>query len=285
MKVEWLTSGRVKIERAKENIDDLKARVTAFHKSRPYYVEAEKDSQTGDTVQRIRIAKVPSPILGAIAGDAIHNLRSSLDVLMVCVMSDGRQVDPESNRGGGFPIWETPGPYAEYIRGGKEGSRAKARMDCIKAIKPYKGGNDALWALHVASIVDKHKSLLPAWGTIRYINFDPYIGMRAQFPELSNIPTHRYTIRIDDQKYPAQDGAVFSRVRPGEPEMDMNPKIGLEVSFGEPRILKGKPMLNMLELFLGVVELIVKLFASAGLIDNGPAASSPPPIHGAPPGA
>ena len=70
---ERLTAVLAKIERANNHIRDLESRIEDFRKTVPYGVHCEKDSQTGESVYRLRICQ-PIPVaIPLIAGDAAHN--------------------------------------------------------------------------------------------------------------------------------------------------------------------------------------------------------------------
>src|SRR2546422_11654797 len=75
---------RAKIERAKKHVRDLEAAVSGLvfsNKAHPQVILTEDDPETGNVVYKIaQVPCVPDQI-AAIAGDAIHNLRSSLDLL------------------------------------------------------------------------------------------------------------------------------------------------------------------------------------------------------------
>lgn len=77
---DWVSSGGVKIERAKQHIADLEGQTKAFFQVAPYTLIGEYEPKSRDTVYRWRpvpAAREIPPIWGAIAGDVIHNLRSS----------------------------------------------------------------------------------------------------------------------------------------------------------------------------------------------------------------
>jgi hypothetical protein len=59
----------------------------------------------------------------------------------------------------GFPIVEDPTEYKALSAGKVKGMNQTA-IDKIEALKPYKGGNDALWKIHRLNITDKHQLLL-----------------------------------------------------------------------------------------------------------------------------
>src|ERR1017187_1456422 len=74
---------RIKIERAKEHIDNLKPEVDAFRFSltQPDVIGSKSNPQTGEsTFYVIDLPKAPAT-LSTLSGDALHNLRSSLDHL------------------------------------------------------------------------------------------------------------------------------------------------------------------------------------------------------------
>ena len=98
--MDWTTSSRVKIERAKEHIAQLEAAVEAFRETKPYTVIGEPEPETGKIVFRVKISADPPARIGAIVGDVIHNIRSALDVL-ICQMYEtatGRQAPPLISR-------------------------------------------------------------------------------------------------------------------------------------------------------------------------------------------
>jgi hypothetical protein len=141
---DWKTSGGVKVERAKEHIRNLEAELIAFAKRHPYDTIGKLDDDTREFVVRARdIRERPDPKWGAIAGDAIHNLRSSLDILWRHVTT-APGTKPDLTRGGGFPIYATRDAFENTHCKGKVESRLKAPVKVLKALKPYKGGNDLL---------------------------------------------------------------------------------------------------------------------------------------------
>ena len=85
---DWATSGRVKIERAKEHIGEFASAMTAFYKAHPHRLVGEIIEEDGLTRTRLIVREgAPIPLRwSAIASDATHNLRSSLDILWRQVM-------------------------------------------------------------------------------------------------------------------------------------------------------------------------------------------------------
>jgi hypothetical protein len=87
------TGVRIKVERAKHHFRDLQARYERFLEAKPYRAVRDDEPHTGDLVWRVEVSEQPPLFWSAIVGDCIHNLRSSLD-LLVCEMvrAEGKSV-------------------------------------------------------------------------------------------------------------------------------------------------------------------------------------------------
>jgi hypothetical protein len=73
----------LKLDRAKQHIDDLEAEIIAFHRTNPYVVITEDDPQTGRRTAKIGMKPAPIPsAVPLILGDAVHAIRTSLDYFM-----------------------------------------------------------------------------------------------------------------------------------------------------------------------------------------------------------
>ncbi|WP_142252632.1 hypothetical protein [Bradyrhizobium sp. UNPF46] len=95
-------------------------------------------------------------------GAYINSIRSSLDVLaMVLVKRHNLQIRESRVF---FPIVKSK---EEFERTGSDAQKfleglPKLERQLMEHLKPYQGGNDALWALHHLDIVRKHRRLLNA---------------------------------------------------------------------------------------------------------------------------
>jgi hypothetical protein len=255
----WATGGGIKVERAKEHIFNLEAEIASFVKRRPYSSVAHKDPQTGDIVYTLRIAEHPSPRWGAMAGDAIHNLRSALDILWRHVMG----VAGKPSRGdSGFPIHETANALIRMCEREAHG-RAKAPMDILKALKPYKGGTDLLWLLHTADISDKHHLLIPCYGSA---------GMPIVTPVKLGVMVWGATFPVRDGPEsicPVEDGTVLFRLPRKDihdEEVNVNKQVPIHIAFGEIDGLHGQPIIPTLYQFASCVDGVIDTFRVAGLV-------------------
>jgi hypothetical protein len=100
----------------------------------------------------------PPEDFGAVVGDVVHNLRAALD-LMACDLVRAGNGDPKNVY---FPFCDRPEDLDKVLKD-KNFNRAGAKaIALLKELKPYRGGNVALRAIHDLDIQDKHKSLIPA---------------------------------------------------------------------------------------------------------------------------
>jgi hypothetical protein len=134
---------KVKIERAKKCLRDLRSELTAFGNQKVYTADFRK--------HRV----LPFDAI-ATAGDVVHNLRSALDHLAHQLVRVGSGVEP--TRRVAFPISASAAAYKRDKVEKIEGMAPEA-IKAIDALKPYKGGDDALWQIHVLDNIDKHRNL------------------------------------------------------------------------------------------------------------------------------
>ncbi len=156
-----LDGALTKVERAKQHVGDLEAELRAFHGTNPYVVAAKRNPETHQLVYYVAsVQEVPRSI-SAIAGDVLQNLRSALDHLayqLVC-SGLGREPTEQEARAIAFPIARSAQELESLVPGKVKGASQSA-MDAIKAAKPCKGRNDALWLIHSLNNIDKHRLLI-----------------------------------------------------------------------------------------------------------------------------
>lgn len=148
---------RIKIERAKKHLGNLETDLVEFG-DRHFGVFAAKGDPNvpGGLTSEFEMPRAyPIDMLSG-AGDVIQNLRTALDHLANQLVWVGTGQEP--SRKIAFPIAESFDTYeADKVRKIK-GVRSDAAK-FIDDLKPYKGGNDALWRIHELNNIDKHRML------------------------------------------------------------------------------------------------------------------------------
>ena len=150
----------LKIKRANQHIADFKQRLRTS--SDRYGPSLKLDAETGEKFLYYGLDDryLPSD-LALIAGDAIHNLRSALDIAWVeIVRKNGKPISDQTK----FPI--APKQTENWL---------KSVLPCNAGVEPtspifdfivnrvkcYKGGDSDMLALHDLDIGDKHLLLIP----------------------------------------------------------------------------------------------------------------------------
>ncbi len=260
----------IKVERAKEHFRDLYARYQEFRQTNPYERVVYDEPDTGDLVYKAKVLADPPVEWSAIVGDTVHNLRSSLD-LLVCelVRAEGHEVKPNT----AFPVFKSASAFSNAFKPGPPGQikgAPKAAVDVIKAAEPYKGANNAFWRLHQLDITDKHKLLVPVGMAYQSVVFDlarafdnvPDLPPELAVPQELKMPVG---IRPADRQFPLEDGAELFRIAAqvrNDPmaQMHMNPQFVFEVAFGEGEVVEGEALIPTLHELIQFVEGFIELF-------------------------
>lgn len=154
-----IDEARVKLERARKHIREFEPEFIEFLESDPYRVQMERHRRQPYRYRaHLMIRNTPKEHWGLTIGDAIHNLRCSLDYL---VWQLSLQVTDRPSRDTEFPIFETR-PSGEAFRKRVKHLPTKAR-EIIRSMQPYHGGDKArlhkLYVIHALDNADKHRRL------------------------------------------------------------------------------------------------------------------------------
>ncbi len=153
------SGARLKIERANQHISELVTVLAFFSKEDFCRLSVEEDSNTRQHVIQLEMTKSLPITIPLVMGDIVHNLRSSLDLMFWEVVTIAGQTPTQYTK---FPFRKTRDELVATLDGRKEQPLPAAIIGLIvDTIKPYPGGNDALYSLHQIDIMDKHKLLVP----------------------------------------------------------------------------------------------------------------------------
>jgi hypothetical protein len=250
---DWTTRSRVKIKRAKKHIEEFIIARADFIKTDPYAVIEEQDPETGDLLYRAVVRSDTPDDLGAIAGDAIHNLRTVLDGLIHhLVLASGWKPSDTLH----FPFFKTR-HECETTALGEIKRSSQAAVDKIKDLKPYPLGNTPLWLIHRLDNRDKHQGLTTAG-----------VALIQVFSRIRGIPTigaHSFTV-TPSFACPLKDGAILYRITAAMfAEMEVQTKFVFDVAFSEVEMAEGEPILPFLHHLTDVIQGIVDDFATITL--------------------
>jgi hypothetical protein len=244
-----------KTERADKHINELADLIIAFRKKDPYGVIGEDDPVTGERVGRFQ-ERFPTPRrnVSLIAGDAIHNLRSALDLLYCeLVVANAKSVADNDM----FPIRGDSQKFEASLPVIKAriGTAAAATLE---ELKPYHGGNDGFWRLHKLDIADKHRLLLTTVAALHeVIHTVPVASPKDALIQVSAMGVH---IAPDDIRA-VEDGDELFRLD-AEPQGEI--KYRFEISIHEPPIAECEPVMSLLDYFATGVRETIKRFEAAG---------------------
>ncbi|MEJ7656106.1 MAG: hypothetical protein WKF33_03635 [Thermoleophilaceae bacterium] len=246
---------RAKVERANEHISDLVSEIERFHHRNPYEVVREIEADTGDLLYSFRVRVALSPRLALIAGDAVHNLRSALDLLYRRLVEVNGKPPSESDA---FPIFKSR-TKAESGLGQVEGRIGRAAGRAVGGLKPYPGGNDGLWRLRELDVIDKHRLLLAIWASSRSVVFHHKMPVPWQDEPVILPPIAIGEVSRDC----LEEGSPLTRISPESLASDMHkdPEFRIEIALDEPPVVQCEPLIPTLNDLAGLVSEIVELFA------------------------
>ena|SRR5579862_2477275 len=160
MAINSIAGARLKFERAKKHIYDLGVQIAAFFKEKPCSFVFVRDLKAREAAVRFEQYKPIPDEFALLMGDAIHNLRSTLDY-SICDVCIDAGADPERVQ---FPFAKRAESLESVIKNRQVHLAGPIILQAIRDLKPYAGGNDDLFGLHMLDIADKHRLLIPTVG-------------------------------------------------------------------------------------------------------------------------
>jgi len=207
-----LSSSWEKFKRGREHVELVEECVDEWLGTNAYTISREVDPQSGYTVRRAQIKESPPPRISVLVGDAVQNLRSSLDHA-VYALAESRltTIPPEREELLMFPIVgnvnrsgqaaDGAKTFASITRGNRDylfGIVDPAR-EFIEREQPYHWGDtpDAfrfhwLWSLHDLNRIDKHRrmALTTAFLGLQFVTTPASVEPR--------VTCHRAEVQVKD---------------------------------------------------------------------------------------
>lgn len=144
------THSKYSIKRAKLRTQELIASIQTFEAKNPFAFVTELDGSGEFNVYKFKLIKAMPEELSGLAFEIANYLRSALDQCMFAIGGKGTY----------FPVASD----AAHLPKGIKGRCKNVHRDIIafiETVKPYKGGNDLIWALNELANSNKHAVLCP----------------------------------------------------------------------------------------------------------------------------
>jgi hypothetical protein len=145
------------VDWAKAQIPLFLQELDSWQKRHSYRVVEERDPKSGDRVVVALQEKAVPLTFNVWIGATLNSLRSSLDLLATALAT--RNKAQERNQY--FPIFSSLCQITDSAKGiERKKWLSQHEREAIKALKPYKGGDEILWPLHQLDILRKHERLI-----------------------------------------------------------------------------------------------------------------------------
>ncbi|MCB1376881.1 MAG: hypothetical protein KDK89_00710 [Alphaproteobacteria bacterium] len=154
MTVPDMTDALLKLDRARKHINDLEIKISSFLNTDFYRLSIEPDEGNTSALVKLETFHDVDKEINLILGDAVSNLRSSLDYAFIAVCKATTGIIDQ----GGFPFANTENDLTGRINKTVPEAFKKCFFDHVKT---YKGGaGHDLWLLNELRNTDKHRLLL-----------------------------------------------------------------------------------------------------------------------------
>jgi hypothetical protein len=245
---------RLKVIRAKKHIDEFKSKADSFLARNPYQIIVEENvgnhhiKWPRSLVFHVR-EEIPEEF-SAIIGDAVHNLRSALDLLLCAlVRANGR-----SDTGVQFPVARDAESLDEVIEKGGVARGGEIALKFVRGLNPYRGdgGNWAISAIHDLDILDKHRLIIAVGGASDLER--GIVGLRWERSMTLTMPGYRWT--------GLEDGSKLLDIR-AEPGVEVGDEVHatFSIAFGHRQPAGGTPVIETLDKIAIYIGDIVNGFA------------------------
>lgn len=241
----------LKVARARKHIADFTDEVADYLRHDPMVVFLYRDKKDGNHLLCWRSREEIPDNLSIIFGDAVHNLRTALDVMTNDLVALNG-IDPKNVY---FPFASSSSKIDRQIKDKMRGASQDV-IDLMLTLKPYRGGNDALRAIHDLDIRDKHITLIDARLTLE----SPLMPLRPVKHERRG-QRGKVKFKVDFAELPTTpiDMTGFAV----DPDMEVIGKVDgskayITIADGLP--LEGEPAVETLNQLADLVEGIIQTF-------------------------
>ncbi|HTA48891.1 MAG TPA: hypothetical protein VK930_05515 [Verrucomicrobiae bacterium] len=220
-----------------KHIHDLNNLVVSFCES-DFYSVAVKQYKGTNCVCIQFFRGLPKIDAALIIGDALHNLRSALDIMYCRALYSTTGATGRFTK---FPIFDERQELINAVNGGfkklsllDDPSAIKIRDVVADVIKAYATGNPTLWALNEMSIMDKHQLLVPTFKLMR-------------FTDISLQDDEGNVFLADRQPYYTEESCPFQIERKGNLTVKDKGRAATRIIFSVGTPCSGDPVIPTLD--------------------------------------
>ncbi len=232
-------SPKLRLDRAKEHVIELETRIKTFFCNEPCPFVIKPDPEQIFKFEFID----PIPHFDAIAADAVDNLRSVLDQAWYAIAFRSEAKKREETAY--FPFADNRTKFDKMIDRGCE-KFPKEIISFVRALQPYKGGNNLLWALNRECVRNKHNIL--CW----LGNFMG--GWHVYHPEITS------QMIISNPRWDDRNNEIVIEIIGDKTRSEYNIKLCFSEAFYGADTMAGKPAITVLRQLTSMVESILMGF-------------------------
>jgi hypothetical protein len=253
-----------KYEWADKHVKNFESAVLEFRRDNPHVVGRKRDLESGRVVDYVENVPVIDSELSMKFGDAIHNLRSTLDHLARALAeATGTPFDVKKTS---FPVSNEAKDYKSRARACIVGL-SQPCLETLDRIQPYKGGySHIIWQLNELDVIDKHRMLVavatvPVGRTMTPSEKANFLSKRTLVGPVSHA-IHQYLVVGNNPRIKALEAGDELGTYPIS-ESDENMGYAFDIAISEPEVVDGLvPALFFLLEISSEIHAIIKSFAS-----------------------
>lgn len=234
-----LHDSRYSVEHAKRRTRELESEIKVFNKTNPCAQVMQRDPNTMEYVYKIKLVNPLPAALSGIAFDVVTNLRSALDQAGFAVAVAAGKKGKDAH----FPFGDTLAEVQSRA-GRRSKDIPKEIFDVMVSAKPYKGGNDLLWALNKLCNTNKHEIIIP-------------MGMASGGFVMASGTPMKGPLKISAPRWDsAKNEMEYMRIGPTL-EANINCQFIFYIAIGKIEIMEGQTALIVLNATAGEVERVL----------------------------
>jgi hypothetical protein len=242
-----LSSARVMLARANKDFIKLERATGRAIKNQAYEMFSEPHPEKPEFfICKMRLASELPDAISELTGHIVNNLRFSLDHALSEIAVSSGCTKPRHLRNAYFPFSGNQ-PTFESNLAGRCADVPQTMWPLLRKYRPYKGGEDLLFALNETCTAHKHDLVTPV-GTITLTS-----GVEIGATGFFSMPYPR----------PVWDSAkkemeLFTMHSSGTTNLKCNLQFSTFITFGDVGMASGQPLVPTLKRFIGMVEIILR---------------------------